>query len=539
MGVGSGSERRETMGCVNGKRSGAQKREAKLHQQQQHQQAMKPTLADVDDVLTSDSEEDDFGDHLGTAQMCLPGRDSKHNSRSATPKLLSEANTPRLNSEAGTPKLGSKYGHGLPKPKSKSGTPKTRSESGTPKLKPEAYNTPKVKPEGGGSKPGSKSSSPYELGSNRRNSHSSSHFLESLDLDLGISRLSRISDQYLPESGSRLVRVPDSNFELRFSYLTQRGYYPEALDKANQDSFCTHTEFGESQDDHFFGVFDGHGEFGTQCSQFVKKNLCENLLRSRHYHSDPVQAFQQTFLATNAQLHRSSIDDSMSGTTAITVLVRGRTLYVANVGDSRAVVAERRGSNLVAVDLSTDQTPFREDECARVKACGARILTLDQLEGLKNPDVRCWGGEDDDDGDPPRLWVQNGMYPGTAFTRSIGDSAAEEIGVVAMPEVLVTELSSKNPFFVIASDGVFEFINSQTVVDMVRALLLTQHINCQLFASSGAIVVHIIQFLQCSGFWAADQLNFTGGERLIGFWRILFNSKTPDSRLDNQRSRWA
>jgi serine/threonine protein phosphatase PrpC len=49
----------------------------------------------------------------------------------------------------------------------------------------------------------------------------------------------------------------------------------------------------------------------------------------------------------------------MSGTTAITVLVRGRNVYVANVGDSRAVLAERQGNRVVAQDLSFDQTPFR------------------------------------------------------------------------------------------------------------------------------------------------------------------------------------
>lgn len=58
-------------------------------------------------------------------------------------------------------------------------------------------------------------------------------------------------------------------------------------------------------------------------------------------------------------LDRSDIDDSMSGTTAIAVLVRGRTTYVANVGDSRAVLAERHGDKVVAQDLSYDQTPFR------------------------------------------------------------------------------------------------------------------------------------------------------------------------------------
>ncbi|KAL3337484.1 hypothetical protein AABB24_029904 [Solanum stoloniferum] len=289
----------------------------------------------------------------------------------------------------------------------------------------------------------------------------------SRDNEIGIRRLSRVSAQFLPPDGSRVVKVPSGNYELRCSFLSQRGYYPDALDKANQDSLCIHTPFGTSPDDHFFGVFDGHGEYGAQCSQFAKNKICENLLRNSKFHLDAVEACHAAFLMTNSQLHTDAIDDSMSGTTAITILVRGTTLYVANSGDSRAVIAERRGNEVVAVDLSIDQTPFRPDESERVKLCGARVLTLDQIEGLKNPDVQCWDTEEGDDGDPPRLWVQNGMYPGTAFTRSIGDSVAETIGVVANPEIVVLELTSDHPFFVIASDGVFEFLSSQTVVDMV------------------------------------------------------------------------
>ncbi|KAL5976834.1 hypothetical protein ACLOJK_021168 [Asimina triloba] len=287
------------------------------------------------------------------------------------------------------------------------------------------------------------------------------------DSDIAINRLSRVSSQFLPPDGSRTIEVPSANYELKYSYLSQRGYYPDALDKANQDSFCIHTPFGVNPDDHFFGVFDGHGEFGAQCSQFAKRKLCENLLRHGQFHVDAVEACHAAFLATNSQLHSDSLDDSMSGTTAITILVRGRKIYVANSGDSRAVIAERRGKEIVAVDLSIDQTPFRADELERVKKCGARVLTLDQIEGLKNPDVQCWGTEEGDDGDPPRLWVPGGMYPGTAFTRSIGDSIAESIGVVATPEIVVLELTPNHPFFVIASDGVFEFLPSQTVVDMV------------------------------------------------------------------------
>nr|XP_043618741.1 protein phosphatase 2C and cyclic nucleotide-binding/kinase domain-containing protein [Erigeron canadensis] len=286
--------------------------------------------------------------------------------------------------------------------------------------------------------------------------------------EVGITRLRRVSSQFLPPDGSRIVVVPTGNYRLQYSYLSQRGYYPDALDKANQDSFCIHTPFGTNHNDHFFGVFDGHGEFGAQCSQFVKQKLCENLLRNSRFHIDPVEACHAAFLSTNAQLHaETNIDDSMSGTTAITILVRGKTLFVANSGDSRAIIAERRGTDIVAVDLSIDQTPFRDDELERVKLCGARVLTLDQIEGLKNPDVMCWGTEEGDDGDPPRLWVPNGMYPGTAFTRSIGDSIAETIGVVANPEIVALELTPEHLFFVVASDGVFEFLSSQAVVDMV------------------------------------------------------------------------
>lgn len=287
------------------------------------------------------------------------------------------------------------------------------------------------------------------------------------DSNVGINRLSRVSSQFLPPEGSRKVRIPLGNYDLRYSYLSQRGYYPESLDKPNQDSFCIHTPFGTSPDDHFFGVFDGHGEYGAQCSQFVKRRLCENLLRDDRFRTDVVQALHSAFLATNSQLHADSLDDSMSGTTAVTVLVRGKTIYIANTGDSRAVIAEKRGEDVVAVDLSIDQTPYRTDELERVKECGARVMTLDQIEGLKNPDVQCWGTEESDDGDPPRLWVQNGMYPGTAFTRSIGDSVAESIGVVANPEIFILELNANHPFFVLASDGVFEFLSSQTVVDMI------------------------------------------------------------------------
>lgn len=70
--------------------------------------------------------------------------------------------------------------------------------------------------------------------------------------------------------GTQSVHLPESGYTIRYAYVSQRGYYPDSPDKANQDSFCVHTYFNGDPEQHFFGVFDGHGEFGTQCSQFAK-----------------------------------------------------------------------------------------------------------------------------------------------------------------------------------------------------------------------------------------------------------------------------
>ena len=73
----------------------------------------------------------------------------------------------------------------------------------------------------------------------------------------------------------------------------------------------------------------------------------------------------------------------------------------------------------------------------------------------------------DNGGDPPRVWAPGKSFPGCAFTRSIGDSVAESIGVTAEPELLRKELTEEDQFVVLASDGVWEFLTNQSVADMI------------------------------------------------------------------------
>lgn len=167
-----------------------------------------------------------------------------------------------------------------------------------------------------------------------------------------------------------------------------------------------------------------------------------------------------------------SIDDELAGTTAISVVFMDKRIFVSNVGDSRAIICSLSADGrLVSRPLSNDQTPYRKDERERVKGYGARILSMDQLEGIE-PVHENWAelklGEDiDEGGDPPRIWSPDGDYPGTAFTRSLGDSVAEVLGVIPEPEIQEYELRSDDLFLVVASDGVYEFLTNQMVADIV------------------------------------------------------------------------
>eukprot|EP00605_Chrysophyceae_sp_TOSAG23-4_P001049 GSChrysophyteH1.ASY1.ANO1.1154.1 assembled CDS len=240
-------------------------------------------------------------------------------------------------------------------------------------------------------------------------------------------------------------------FTLNYAYVNQRGYYPNTLNKANQDSYLILRDIFEDKSCHCFGVFDGHGETGDYCSHFAAEQFSTSI-----ENKGIEKLYTQAFLKTNKLLKSSKIDDSLSGTTAITCLMKGEKLIIGNVGDSRAIIASEINGKLKYSPLSSDQTPFRKDERERLKLRGAQIFTIDQIEGHEHIHEN-WGD----------VWDKTLEKPGCAFTRSIGDSVAESIGVYAEPEIVTWEMQPNDKFVVIASDGVFEFLPNQTVVDML------------------------------------------------------------------------
>lgn len=135
----------------------------------------------------------------------------------------------------------------------------------------------------------------------------------------------------------------------------------------------------------------------------------------------------------------SATPNPTCGTTATIILLCGEELFVAHVGDSRAVMS--RGGE--AVRLCDDHRPGREDEMERIETAGGLILKV--------------GG----------TYRVNGTL---AVSRAIGDRGLKEF-VVADPEILSRSLSTEDEFIVVASDGLWDYMTDQDCVDVTNGLL--------------------------------------------------------------------
>ncbi|KAG8459087.1 hypothetical protein KFE25_002494 [Diacronema lutheri] len=249
------------------------------------------------------------------------------------------------------------------------------------------------------------------------------------------------------------------------------GYDAGNREKLNQDDMVGDAAFLDASSG-FFAVMDGHGLHGDRCSNFLVRSIPYALREKLHGAPPSVQramrslstvrekaeldkAIKEVFLATNKALHASPIDTMLSGSTCCALLLLGKQLVTANVGDSRCIAAHfqmRAGRlTLVARALTTDHKPDSPTEKARIISRGGR--------------VEPWAGAGLDD--IQRVWLRDEETPGIAMSRSFGDDLAATVGIVAEPEVQFFELSDDLAFVLIASDGVWEFMSDQEVVDSI------------------------------------------------------------------------
>jgi len=269
------------------------------------------------------------------------------------------------------------------------------------------------------------------------------------------------STQIVPED-MKVNALPTGRVK-SVSSQSQAGKGEDGFTKVNQDSFLVLQNEYNLKDFNVFSVMDGHGVNGHLVSRFTTKyftnffkknkkmnasNSSEDQLFYRLKKND-YDVLKRVFRHAERDLEKGGdIDANFSGTTCVMVFQVGDRIICANVGDSRAIIV--KGDK--AIPLSIDQKPDDPEESKRIKENGGEISQYE---------------EDGEKSGPFRVWKKGEAYPGIAMSRSIGDFIASKLGVIPEPKFLEEKIDKDTKFIVVASDGVWEFLDNETVKNMV------------------------------------------------------------------------
>ncbi|XP_009769529.1 putative protein phosphatase 2C 38 [Nicotiana tabacum] len=223
----------------------------------------------------------------------------------------------------------------------------------------------------------------------------------------------------------------------------------------------------------FIGVYDGHG--GPETSRFINKTLFSNLKKFASEHQEiSADAIRRAFLTTEEEylsLVKRQWNEKPQiasvGSCCLAGIICSGLLYIANVGDSRAVLGrvDKATKSITAIQLSTEHNASIEsvrDELRSLHPQDSRIVVLKH-----------------------KVWRVKGLIQ---VSRSIGDAYLKKSEfnqapllarfrlpepfpkpiLSAEPSISVHRLSSKDQFVIFASDGLWDHLSNQEAVDIVH-----------------------------------------------------------------------
>ena len=246
------------------------------------------------------------------------------------------------------------------------------------------------------------------------------------------------------------------------SSQSQAGKGEDGFSKVNQDAFLVLQNEYNLKDFNVFSVLDGHGVNGHLVSRFVTKYFTSFFKKNKKMNAsngsedqmfyrlkkNEYDILKRVFRHAERDLEKNEdIDADFSGTTCVMVFQVGERIICANVGDSRAIIV--KGDK--AIPLSIDQKPDDPEESKRIKENGGEISQYE---------------EDGEKSGPFRVWKKGESYPGIAMSRSIGDFIASKLGVIPEPKFIEEKIDKDTKFIVVASDGIWEFLDNDAVKDI-------------------------------------------------------------------------
>ncbi|CAM0876361.1 unnamed protein product [Alopecurus aequalis] len=220
------------------------------------------------------------------------------------------------------------------------------------------------------------------------------------------------------------------------------------------------------------GVYDGHG--GPDASRFLRSSLFPHVQRfakeqggmSTEVIRRAFGAAEEEFLQQVRQAWPTRPRMAAVGSCCLLGAIAGDTLYVANLGDSRAVLGRRvvGGGMAVAERLSTDHNVAieevrdeltaknQDDEQIVVHTRGAwRIKGIIQVS-------RSIGD----------VYLKKQEYSMDPLFRQIGPVIAlKRPALSAVPQIQVRKLKPTDQFLIFASDGLWEHLSDNDAVQIV------------------------------------------------------------------------
>ncbi|KAL5580708.1 hypothetical protein UlMin_013150 [Ulmus minor] len=246
-------------------------------------------------------------------------------------------------------------------------------------------------------------------------------------LDIPVASWTSEAPPATPATWRELVEVESDGYSV---------YCKRGRREAMEDRFTATLNLQGDSKQAFFGVFDGHG--GAKAAEFAADNLDKNIVDEvvRRDDDDNIEeAVKHGYLKTDSDFLK---EDFRGGSCCVTALIRNGNLVVSNAGDCRAVMS--RGG--AAEALTSDHRPSREDERDRIENLGGYV---DLCHGM---------------------WRIQGSL---AVSRGVGDRHLKQF-VIAEPETKVLRIQPEHEFLILASDGLWDKVNNQEAVDIVRPM---------------------------------------------------------------------
>jgi len=226
---------------------------------------------------------------------------------------------------------------------------------------------------------------------------------------------------------------------------------------------------GNGPDFSIVGVFDGHddaGEVSKLAAEFVETELGKFLPGG----ITDERAYKNAFLKIDDMIQQRGIS---GGSTAVVASITKDTLVVANLGDSRAILVQRRKAG----DSSAD-----EDEAAGSDTTFSTIdLSRDHSSGLDSekeridrvPGIEITGGRivrKKKNGDPESIGPSRAF--GDFGFKANQELPPEQQAVIAVPDLTIHPRSEEDAFLILACDGIWDVMTSDEVGDFVARKIM-------------------------------------------------------------------